>query len=140
MATLTQGIPRRRRPQIFRDQGYAVIEAALAEQEDKLVLWLKHNMHDLARAIRKIGGHYVRSVHRAVSRSASLDGPLIGVVRTDDGLERGWSPAHNPYFAPACRRHPVPGRDAARIVISSASARQITAGSRRRDGMMVILQ
>jgi hypothetical protein len=53
MVIITQKIPQRRRPQIFRDHGYAAIEAALAKQEDKLALWLKHVMRDLARAIRK---------------------------------------------------------------------------------------
>jgi hypothetical protein len=58
MATMTQRIPhRRRRPQIFRDHGYAAIEAALAEPEDRLTLWLKHIMRDLTRAIRKTGGY-----------------------------------------------------------------------------------
>jgi hypothetical protein len=57
MATLTQRIPHWRRPQIFRDHGYAAIEAALAD--DRPALWLKHIMHDLARAIRKMGGRYV---------------------------------------------------------------------------------
>jgi hypothetical protein len=70
MATILQGIPRRRRPQIFRDHGYATIEAALAEQEDKLVLRLKHTMHGLARAIRKVGARYIGSAHRAPSRSS----------------------------------------------------------------------
>jgi hypothetical protein len=58
MATITQRIPhRRRRPQIFHDHSYAAIEAALAEQEDGLTLWLKHMLRDLTRAIRKISGH-----------------------------------------------------------------------------------
>jgi hypothetical protein len=58
MATITQRIPhRRRRPQIFHDHGYAAIEAALAEQEDRLILWLKHTMRDLTCAIGKISGH-----------------------------------------------------------------------------------
>jgi hypothetical protein len=58
MAIITQRIPhRRRRPQIFHDHGYAAIEAALAEQEDRLTPWLKHIMRGLTRAIRKIGGH-----------------------------------------------------------------------------------
>ena len=66
MVTITQKIPQRRRPQIFRDHGYAAIEAALAKQEDKLALWLKHVMRDLARAIRKTGGRKrcIGSVHR----------------------------------------------------------------------------
>jgi hypothetical protein len=72
MATITQGTLRRRRPQIFRDNGHAAIEAALAEQDDKLVLLLKHVMHDVARAIRKTGARYIRSVHRAVSRPPAL--------------------------------------------------------------------
>ncbi len=55
MATLTHGIPHRRRPQIFRDHDYAAIEAALAER-DKPAFWLKHMMHELARAIRRIAG------------------------------------------------------------------------------------
>lgn len=69
MVTITQKLQPRRWPQIFRDHGYAAIEAALARQEDKLALWLKHIMRDLARAIRKTGGRkrYVGSVHRAVS-------------------------------------------------------------------------
>jgi hypothetical protein len=68
MATITQGIRHRLRPQIFRDNGYAAIEAALTEQEDRLAVWLKHVMRDQARAIRKTGTRYVRSVHRAVGR------------------------------------------------------------------------
>jgi hypothetical protein len=45
----------RRRPQIFLDHvhSYAAIEAALAEH-DSLDFWLKHIMHDLVRAIRKV--------------------------------------------------------------------------------------
>jgi hypothetical protein len=56
MATITQRIPHRRRPQIFRDHGYAAIEAALAEHDDKVSVWLKHIRRDLTRTIRKIGG------------------------------------------------------------------------------------
>ena len=68
MVTTTQKIPQRR-PQIFRDHGYAAIEAALARQEDKLALWLKHVMRNLGRALRKTGGRKrcVASAHRAVS-------------------------------------------------------------------------
>ena len=55
MATITQRIQPRRRPQIFidRDRTYAAIEAALAEH-DSLAFWLKHIRHDLVRAMRKI--------------------------------------------------------------------------------------
>jgi hypothetical protein len=56
MATITQRIAHRRRPQIFRDHGYAAIEAALAKHDDKLSVWLKHIRRDLSRTIRKIGG------------------------------------------------------------------------------------
>lgn len=68
MVTTKQKIAQRQRPQIFRDHGYAVIEAALAKQEDKLAIWLQRIMHDLARVIRKTGGRKrsVGSVHRAV--------------------------------------------------------------------------
>jgi hypothetical protein len=77
MATITQRIPHRRRPQIFRDHGYAAIETALAEQEDKLAVWLRHIMRDLVRAIRKTRGRYVGSVHRTVNRSPVLTTRLL---------------------------------------------------------------
>jgi hypothetical protein len=54
MATIAQKVPHRRRPQIFRDHGYAAIEAALARHDDKLSIWLKHVRRDLTRRIRKI--------------------------------------------------------------------------------------
>ena len=58
MPTIKQRIPHRRRHQIFRDHGYAAIDAALrAEQENALTLWLKRIKHDLIGAFRKLSWH-----------------------------------------------------------------------------------
>jgi hypothetical protein len=56
MATITEKIQPRRRPQIFNHHDDAAIDAALARQEDKLARWVKYLVNDLAGAFRKKGG------------------------------------------------------------------------------------